>query len=92
MDVNKVPLLGQVKDAQVALVAYLVKRMKQTILVVDIPAIYGMLLDRTFCRDMGGEIKMDWSHGIIPMGNKKIKMEPKEKAKFIVLNTNDPKA
>ena len=54
------------------------KRLKLTMLVVDIPTLYGMLLSRNFCRDMGGEIKLDWSHAIIPIGDKKIKLELEE--------------
>ncbi|XP_059066677.1 uncharacterized protein LOC131857908 [Cryptomeria japonica] len=61
MDGKKVPLIGQVKDAQAVLAACLDKRVKLAILVVDIPTSYGRLLSRTFCRDLGGEIKMDWS-------------------------------
>lgn len=80
------------KYAQVALVNNPTKRMKLTILVVDIPTRYDMLFSRIFYRDMGGEIKIDWSHAIIPMGNNKIKLEPKEKEKFMILNFDDPKA
>lgn len=60
MDRKQVPLVGQVKDVQTILYACLEKRLKLTILVVDIPASYGMLLSRTFYKDMGWEIKMDW--------------------------------
>ena len=66
--------------------------MKLTILVADIPASYGMLLSRTFCKDMGGEIKMDWSKTYIPVRKKKIKMEPKTKNKYIVIPSDNPKA
>lgn len=92
MDATQVPLLGQVKDAQVALAIHPAKRMKLTILVADILAHCGMLLSRSFCKDMGGEIKMDWSHAIILVGTKKIKLEPEEKAKFTVMKFDDPKA
>ena len=66
--------------------------MKLTILVADIYASYGMLVSRIFCRDMGDEIKLDWSQYIIPIGNKKIKLEPKEKANFTMMKFDDPKA
>ena len=92
MDVRQVPLIGQVKDAQVALASHPAKIMKLTILVANIPTSYGMILSRSFCRDMGGEIKLDWSHAIIPIGDKNIKLEPKEKVEFIVLKFDDPKA
>ena len=75
MDDKQVPLIGQVKDVQVVLHAYPDKRLKLTILIADIPASYGMLLSRTFCKDMGGEIKMDWSEASILVGKKKVKLE-----------------
>lgn len=68
MDSKQIPLLGQIKDAQVVLASHLDKRIKLTILIADIATSYGMLLSRTFCRDLGGEIKMDWSQAIIPIG------------------------
>ena len=45
-----------------------------------------------FFRDLGGEIKIDWSQEVIPIGNKKVKLELEEKAKFIVLKSDNPKA
>jgi hypothetical protein len=92
MDAKQVPLLGQIKDAQVALALHPEKKLLLTILVADIPASYGLLLSRSFCRDLGGEIKLDWSQATIPIGNKKVKLEPEEKAKFTVLKSDDPKA
>lgn len=84
--------MGQVKDAQAVLAAYLDKRLKLTILVADIPASYGMILSRTFCKDLRGEIKMDWSEVVIPVGNRWVKLEPKVKNKFIVFPSDNPKA
>ncbi|KAH9322364.1 hypothetical protein KI387_017003, partial [Taxus chinensis] len=62
-----VPLIGQIKDAQFAFVAFPKKRVKMTVLVVDIPAAYGILLGRRFCSEVGGEIHMDWSKARIPV-------------------------
>ncbi|KAH9324055.1 hypothetical protein KI387_004233, partial [Taxus chinensis] len=44
METKQVPLIGQIKDAQFAFVAFPEKRVKMTILVADIPAAYGILL------------------------------------------------
>ena len=57
MDAKQVSFLGQIKDAQVAFAAYPSKRLKPTILVVNIPARYAMLLSRSFCKDIGGRNK-----------------------------------
>ena len=53
MAAKKVPLLEQIKDAQVALASHLKKKLLLTILVVDILASYGLLLSRSFYRDLG---------------------------------------
>ena len=73
MDGKQVPLVGQVKDVQAILYDCLEKRLKLTILVADIPANYEMFLSRNFHKDMGGEIKMDWSEGYILVGKEKDK-------------------
>jgi hypothetical protein len=92
MDAKKVSLLGKIKDAQVALASHPKKILLLTILVVDIPASYSLLLSRSFCRDLGGKIKLDWSQAIIPIGSKKVKLGPDKKEKFTVLKLDDPKA
>lgn len=85
MDAKQVPLLGKIKDAQVALATHSKKKLLLTILVVYILASYGLLLRRIFCRDLGGKIKLDWFQVVIHIGSKKVKLEPEEKDKFIVL-------
>lgn len=92
MDKKQVPLVGQVKDMEVVLYACLEKRLKLTILVADIPSSYGMFLSRTFYKDMGGEIKMDWSKAYILVGKKKTKLEPEPKNKYTVVPSDNPKA
>ena len=92
MDAKQVPLLGKIKDTEVALASHLENKLLLTILVADILASYELLLSRSFCRDLGGEIKLGWSQLVIPIGNKKVKLEPREKVKFIVLKSDDPKA
>lgn len=92
MDSKQIPLLGQVKDAQVALATYPSKRVKLTILVADTPASYGVLLRRTICKDLGGEIKMDWSQATIPVEKQKVVLQPETKSKFIVFPSDDPKS
>ena len=61
MENKQVPLKGQIKDAQVALASHPKKKLLLTILAADILASYGLLLRNFFCRDLGGEIKLDWS-------------------------------
>ena len=74
MKVQQVPLVGQLKDAQVALVAHPEKKLKLNILVADIIASYGMLLSRIFCKKLCGEIKMDMSHSLISIRDKRFNL------------------
>lgn len=41
---------------------------------------------------MGGEIQLDWLHVIIPIGNKRVKLESGEKEKYSMMNFDNPKA
>lgn len=68
------------------------KRVRLTILVADIPASYGMLLSRTFCKDLGGEIKMDWFEAMILVGKQKITLIPEPKSKYTVFPSDYPKS
>lgn len=54
MDSKQIPLLGQIKDPQVVIASHTDKRIKLTILIVDIPTSYDMLLSHTFYRELGG--------------------------------------
>lgn len=92
MDAKQVPQMGRVKETQGFLASFPDKRVELTILVVDIPSSYGMLLSRTFCKYMGGEIKMKWSKTIILVGKNKIKLEPEPKNKYTIFPSDNPKA
>lgn len=85
-------LVRQLKDAQVRLAACPEKKIMMSILVVDIPASYRMLLSRSFCKDLGGEIQMDWSSANIPLKNGTFKLEPEPKSQFVVMKSQDPQA
>ncbi|KAH9310645.1 hypothetical protein KI387_025680, partial [Taxus chinensis] len=64
---KQVPLISQIKDAQFSFAVFPEKRVKMTILVADIPAAYGILIGKSFCSEVGGEIHMDWSKDRIPI-------------------------
>ncbi|KAH9330817.1 hypothetical protein KI387_002925, partial [Taxus chinensis] len=87
-----VPLIGQIKDAQFAFAAFPEKRVKMTVLVADIPAAYGILLGRSFCSEVGGEIHMDWSKAKIPVKGVMQTLEPESQKKYLVTSSEDPKA
>ncbi|KAH9293046.1 hypothetical protein KI387_041753 [Taxus chinensis] len=89
---RQVPLVGQIKDAQAVLASFPDKRLKMTILVADIPVSYGMLLSRNFCKELGGEVKMDWSCAHIPIKGVNQKLEPEKKSKYTVSKSEDPRS
>lgn len=92
MDSKQIPLVGQIKDEQVTLVVHPDKCVKLTILVANILASYGMVLSTTFCKDLGGEIKMDWSQAAIPIGKRQVILQREPKSKFTVFPMDDPEA
>ncbi|KAH9296740.1 hypothetical protein KI387_044768, partial [Taxus chinensis] len=84
MESRKVPLVGRIKDAQVAFAAFPEKRVLATILVADIPPLYGMFMSRNFCKEVGGEIQMDWLHALIPVNGKMKKLLLEKQTEYIV--------
>ncbi|KAH9326195.1 hypothetical protein KI387_006373, partial [Taxus chinensis] len=69
--------------AQFAFAAFPEKRVKMTVLVADIPAAYGILLGRSFCSEVGGEIHMDWSKARIPVKGVMQTLEPESQKKYL---------
>ncbi|KAH9287597.1 hypothetical protein KI387_031714, partial [Taxus chinensis] len=92
MESTKVPLVGRIKDAQVAFATFLEKRVLATILVSNIPPSYRMLLSRNFYKEVGGEIQMDWSHALILVNGKMKNLLPKKQTEYIVQNNDHPKS
>lgn len=85
-------LITQIKDAQFSFTAFPDKRVKMTSLEVDVPASYGMLLGRKFCKDVGGEINMDWSKERTPVKGEMHKLLPEEEVKYLVVKMDDLKS
>lgn len=51
-----------------------------------------MFLSRTFCNNLGGEVKLDWSQATILIGNKKVLLKPVCKDKYTILPFEDPRS
>ena len=51
-----------------------------------------MPLRRSLIKDLDGKIKMDMSHALIPVGDKRVKLNLEPKAIYIVLKLDDPRA
>lgn len=92
MENKQVPLIGQIKDSQFAFDAYPNKRIKMTILVANVLTSYGILLGRSFCKDFGGEINMDWFEARIPIKGEIHKLLPEKEVKYSVVKSDDHKS
>lgn len=86
METKKVPLTGKIEDAQFAFVSFPKKRVKMTILVVDILTTYGILLGRGFCKYFGGEINTDWTKDKIRLNGVPCVLHPETQEKYLVTN------
>lgn len=51
-----------------------------------------MLLNRSFYKDLRGEIQLDWLFVTIPLKNDSFKLEVEAKSRFTVVRSQDPQA
>jgi hypothetical protein len=66
-DSRKVKCMGMIKDLVVNLSQVLVKSILMDVVVVDVPAKYGMLLSRSWGAKLGGSIQLDMTYATIPI-------------------------
>lgn len=74
MDSREVPVTGTIKVFPYKLVAYLDKQLTMSVLVVDIPPQYGMLLSRRWSSSMGGSIQCDLYFSTFDIGGESVKV------------------
>ena len=61
--------VGLIKDMVVSLAQIPAKSIMMDVVVADIPAIFGMLLSRSWGAKLGGVSKLDFTYAIIPIFN-----------------------
>lgn len=83
MDAREVPIIGTINALPFRLVAYLDVEMTMTVLVVDIPPHYGMLLSRKLSVAMGGSLQCDLSYATFHIGDKSIKTDREPRVTYI---------
>ena len=66
-DSHKVKCLGGIKYMVVSLAQIPAKSLVMDVVVVDIPARFGMLVSRSWGAKMGGVLKLDFSYVVIPI-------------------------
>jgi hypothetical protein len=64
-DSRKVKCLGMIKDLVVNLAQIPVKSILMDVVVVDVPAKYGMLLSRSWGSKLGGSLQLDMTYATI---------------------------
>jgi hypothetical protein len=66
-DSRRVQCLGVIKDLVVTLFQIPMKSVVMDIVVVDVPPKFGMLLSRSWIKNLGGTLQMDLTYATIPM-------------------------
>jgi hypothetical protein len=66
-DSRKVKCMGMIKYLVVNIAQILVKSIRMDVVVVDIPAKYGMLLSRSWGTKLGGSLQLDMTYATIPI-------------------------
>ena len=66
MDSQTIEVFGLIKDLQVFLKAFPDITIEMDIVVIDVPDVWGMLINRKSAADLGGSIQMDLSYATLP--------------------------
>ena len=84
MDSREVSIIGTINALPYKLVAYSNVDLTMTILVVDIPPRYGMLLSRKWSATMGGSLQCDLSFSTFCVDKKAIKITREPRVNHMV--------
>ena len=68
-DSKRVKCIGLIKDMVVSLAQIPLQSIMMDVVVVDIPAIFTMLLSRYWGENLGGVLKLDFTYAIIHVFN-----------------------
>ena len=66
-DSKRVKCFGVIKDLVVSLTQLPMKILVMDIAAMDIPSRFGMLLSRSWSKNLGGTLQMDMTYAIIPI-------------------------
>ena len=66
LDSQTIEVFGLIKGLQVYLKAYPSIMIEMDIMVIDVPDLWGMLINRKSAADLGGSIQMDLSYATLP--------------------------
>jgi hypothetical protein len=83
MDAREVPVIGTINALPFKLAAYPEVELTMSVLVVDIPPHYGMLLSRKWSAAMWGSLQCDLTYATFHIGNKAVKVLREPRVNYI---------
>lgn len=85
MDKREVAIIATINALPYRLSTYPEKELTMSVLVVDIPPQYGMLLSRKWSATMGGSLQCDLSHAMFQIDNKVVKINREPKCFYMIV-------
>lgn len=89
MDSREVPVIGTIKALPYRLEAYRRNLLTMSVLVVEIPPQYGMLLSRKWSAQMGGSIQCDLSFATFNIDGDNVKISRENRAPHMIEINDD---
>jgi ribonuclease HI len=90
-DSRRVQCLGVIKDPVVSLFQLPMKSVVMDIVVADVPPKFGMLLSRSWIKNLGGTLQMDLTYATIPVfGGEQRRLYRESQLAYIVSDEVDP--
>ena len=89
-DSRRVKCLGLIKELVISLHQILDKSIVMDIVVVDVPAKFGMLLLRSWLAKLKGTMQMDFSYLTIPIFGVQRRLYRKSRLKYTISNKKNP--
>jgi hypothetical protein len=90
-DSRKVKCLGLIKDLVISLHQILEKGIVMYVVVVDVPAKFGMLLSRSWLAKLKGTMQMDFSYATIPVFVVQMRLYRESRLKYMISSKECPK-
>ena len=84
MDKREVAVIGTINALPHRLIAYSDQELTMSVLVVDIPPQYGMLLSRKWSAAIGGSIQCDLSHAAFHIDGNLVKVNRDPKNVYMI--------
>lgn len=84
LDSTPIKIVGVIKDIVLKIHKCPSVIITQEVMVVELPPLFGLCLSREFITKVGGYLAMDYTHYLIPCGNKRVRLNNEEIFQFHV--------